>query len=425
MKLILNLYVLLKSFLFKKGGHTFLFRIFGMLFNFAITLYITNVFGSSNYGLFALSLTILQLMVMFFSLGIPAAFISFTGSFKSVNLNKGLLVKCYKLILYISIVPVILLYFTSNQIALFFEKMELVGFLKVVFLSLIFLVFHEINSNYFLSVKKFFWFGITYFLIPNVLFFVLLLIFKSYELPDYFIMVSYSLSIIVTVVFGLFLIFKERKYIKVPVRGREILKRSLPMMVSGFFLVLLNWTDVLMLGKYETEKNIGVYNAAFKIGYLTLFFVMAMGSIILADISEKYRKKDINGLHIVIKKATQMTAILTLPVAIIILVFNEELLRLFGPEFIEGKMALIYITLGALFNALTGNVDQLLNMTDNQKTVRNIMFVGFVVNVLLNLVLIPKYGIEGAAFASFIVNVIVNTIFVLIIKKKFGFYTFI
>lgn len=425
MKFISDLYILMKSFFLKKGGHTFFFRIFGMLFNFATTLYITNIYGSSNYGLFALSLTILQLMVMFFSLGIPAAFISFTGGFKSVDLNKGLLVKCYKLVSYISIVPVILLYFTSNQIALFFDKVELAGFLKVVFLSLIFLVFHEINSNYFLSVKKFFWFGIAYFVIPNIVFFVSLLIFKSYELPDYFIMLSYSLSILLTVLFSLFLIFKEKKYLKVSIRGKEILNRSLPMMASGFFLVLLNWTDVLMLGKYETERNIGIYNAAFKIGYLTLFFVMAMGSIILADISEKYRNKDMGGLHLVIKKATQITAILTLPVAAVILLFNEHLLSLFGSEFIEGKIALIYITLGALYNALTGNVDQLLNMTDNQKTVRNIMFAGFIVNVLLNLVLIPNYGIEGAALSSLIVNVIVNTIFVIIIKKKFGFYTFI
>jgi O-antigen/teichoic acid export membrane protein len=415
---------IISQLIFKKGGHTFFFRIFGMIFNFVITLYITNIYGSSSYGLFALSLTILQLMVMFFSFGIPAAFISFTGAFSSIDLNKGLLIKSYKIIFLLSIIPIVLLYFNANHIAGFFNKLPLTNFLKVAFLSLIFLVFHEINSNYFLSIKKFFWFGIVYFIIPNILFLISILFFKFNNFPDYFIIFSYSLSIFITVIISLFLIFRNKKYLTVTIKSKEILMRSLPMMASGFFLVLLNWTDVLMLGKYETERNIGVYNAAFKIGYLTLFFVMSMGSIIIADISEHFNNKNFKALHFTIKKATQITAVLTLPLAIFILVFSEYLLGLFGAEFIEGKTALIFITIGALYNAMTGNVDQLLNMTGHQITVRNIMFAGFVINVFLNLFLIPLYGINGAALSSLIVNIIVNTIFVFIIKKKFGFYTF-
>lgn len=425
MNVVLNLINFLKNFFTKKGGHTFFFRIFGMLFNFLITIYITNLYGSSSYGLFALSLTILQLMVMFFSFGIPSAFISFSGAFKSEELNKGLLLKSYKIIFILTVLPVLLLAFNSENIALFFNKPELTSFLKVVFLSLIFLVFHEINSNYFLSVKKFFWFGLIYFVFPNLFFLIFLVFSKTYNLSDYFILLSYTTAIIITVVISIFVIFKKRQYSKVTIRSKEILKKALPMMASGFFLILLNWTDVLMLGKFETDRNIGIYNAAFKVGYLTLFFVMAMGSIILADISEHFNNKSFKKLHHTIKKATQITALLTVPLALVLIVFNEKILSLFGPEFVEGKMALIFITSGALFNALTGNVDQLLNMTDNQITVRNIMFIGFLINVILNLILIPIYGINGAAFSSLIVNIIVNTIFVIIIKKKFGFYTFI
>lgn len=411
--------------IFKKGGHTFFFRIFGMIFNFASTLYITNIFGSSSYGLFALSLTILQLLVMFFSFGIPAAFISFTGAFNSKELNKGLLIKSYKIIFLLSIIPIVFLYFNANNIAVFFNKLPLTNFLKVAFLSLIFFVFHEINSNYFLSVKKYLWFGIVYFIVPNFLFLIFILFFKFNNFTNYFIIFSYSLSIFITVIISLFLIFRSKKYLKVTVKSNEILRRSLPMMASGFFLVLLNWTDVLMLGKYETERNIGVYNAAFKIGYLTLFFVMSMGSIIITDMSEHYNNKNFKALHKTIKKATQITAVLTLPLAIFIFIFSEFLLQLFGAEFTDGKTTLILITIGALYNAMTGNVDQLLNMTGQQITVRNVMFVGFLINVILNLFLIPLYGINGAALSSLIVNIIVSTIFVFIIKKKFGFYTFI
>lgn len=195
-------------------------------------------------------------------------------------------------------------------------------------------------------------------------------------------------------------------------------------MMSGVFLLLLNWTDMLMLGRLETDSQIGIYNIAFKVGYLALFFVVSMNVVIMPKVSELFFQNKMDEMRKVINRATQIVILLTLPLALGIIFFSEFLLGLFGPAFVQGKTTLIIITLGALFNAMTGNVDQILNMTNNQVMVRNIFFIGFVLNVLLNLLLIPKHGIEGAAIASLITNVIVNTIFVYNIKKKLGFYTF-
>lgn len=422
---IKNILYFIKNFFLKKGGHTFMFRFLGMVLNYVITLLITSIYGSSNYGLYAISLTILQLMVMFFSFGIPSAFVSFSGAFESENQNKGLLLKSYLLVTILSVIPLILFFFNVDLITNFYGKPDLKSFLQMVALSILFMVFHEINCNYFLSLKKFYWFGLTYFVFPNVLFLIFILFSKLFQLPNYCILLSYTLSVFITVVVTLFIIFRKLEFMKVTIKSKEILKRSLPMMASGFFLILLNWTDVLMLGKFESERNIGIYNAAFKIGYLTLFFVMAMGSLIIADVARFFNNNQNLELHLTVKKATQLTAILTIPLATIIIVFSEQLLFLFGSEFIEGRTALILITLGALFNALTGNVDQFLNTTGNQISVRNVMFVGFLINICLNFILIPIYGINGAAFSSLVVNVIVNTIFIIIIKKKFGFYTFV
>ncbi|AWM13670.1 hypothetical protein DI487_07200 [Flavobacterium sediminis] len=415
---------LLKKIFFKKGGSTFIFKLLGMVLNFSVTLVITNLFGSSSYGLFALALTILQLIVMFFSLGIPSAFIAFTGGFNSEEQNKGLLIKSYKISFLIAVIPLVLLFLFSKEIAFFYDKPDLTKFLKVVFASLIFFVFHEINVNYFLSVKKFLVYGLLYFIFPNLFFLLFIIVFKAMGLESFTIILAYALSVLLTVLIGVSIIFKNGSYKKVELKSLEILRKSVPMMISGFFLILLNWTDVLMLGKFETEENIGIYNAAFKLGYLTLFFVTAMGSVIIADISDKYNLGNFLGLKRTINKATQLTIVLTLPVALFLIFFGSFFLNFFGEEFVQGKLALVLITLGALFNAMTGNVDQILNMTGNEITVRNIMFIGFLVNVVLNFLLIPLYGYEGAAFSSLLVNVIVNSIFVIVIKKKLGFFTF-
>jgi O-antigen/teichoic acid export membrane protein len=76
-----------------------------------------------------------------------------------------------------------------------------------------------------------------------------------------------------------------------------------------------------------------------------------------------------------------------------------------------------------LFSAMAGNVDQILNMTENQNIFRNITIFSFFVNLLLSYLLIPKYNIEGAAIASLITNILINVLCLYFIKKKLGFYT--
>ena len=63
-------------------------------------------------------------------------------------------------------------------------------------------------------------------------------------------------------------------------------------------------------------------------------------------------------------------------------------------------------------------------MTGNQNIYAKILLFGAILNVLLNLILIPRYGINGAAIASMSSLTVWNLSMVLVIKKKFGFYTF-
>ena len=119
-----------------------------------------------------------------------------------------------------------------------------------------------------------------------------------------------------------------------------------------------------------------------------------------------------------------MIAILTLPLVILIVVFRFEILGFFGAEFLEGEMALILIVSGVFFSALSGNVDQILNMTNGQKILTRITIVAFFINLVLNYLLIPKYGINGAAQASLITNIILNILCNLYIKRNLGYFTF-
>jgi O-antigen/teichoic acid export membrane protein len=125
-----------------------------------------------------------------------------------------------------------------------------------------------------------------------------------------------------------------------------------------------------------------------------------------------------------IQRATKLITIFSIPILMVLLLFRKQLLQLFGPEFVEGEVVLVTFSLSLLFNAMSGSVGLVLNMTSYQKAFRNMTIFCAALNGLLNYFLIREYGITGAAYASTIASIILNIIGVLYVKRKFGFYTF-
>lgn len=413
-------------FILSKGGITFFFRIIAMVFSFISMWFINNFFGAAVYGSYTIALTVLQIVVLFFAMGIPNTFVVFAGEFRDDTKAKGLLIKVSKIVLVVSIIPIILFAVGAPFFSeVLFKKINLHRYFLVLSFSVPFMILHEIICFYFISVKKFFTYGLLFFILPNILFIILLSVFYRLELTGYFIFLAYVASILIAVVIGFVVVFyKKEKITSSTITFKTIIAKSFSMMISGVFLMLLNWTDILMLGRIESESQIGIYNTAFKIGYLTLFFVVSMNVVIMPKVSELFYQNNMIEIKKIVNRTTQLVIILTIPLAVAILFFSEFILKLFGSSFAAGRTTLILITIGALFNAMAGNVDQILNMTNNQKSVKNIFILGFLLNVILNLFLIPKYGIEGAATSSLITNIVVNIVFVIIIKKKLGFLTF-
>ena len=82
---------------------------------------------------------------------------------------------------------------------------------------------------------------------------------------------------------------------------------------------------------------------------------------------------------------------------------------------------LLVLAIGSVLNALCGPVMYLLSMTGMEKSARNIIVIASIFNISLNYILIPLYGILGAAFATSICTVLWNVLAVIKIKKEYGF----
>jgi len=110
----------------------------------------------------------------------------------------------------------------------------------------------------------------------------------------------------------------------------------------------------------------------------------------------------------------------TLPLAIVVVTFAEPLMRIFGTDFARGWPILVIGTIGQLANAGTGSVGYLLFMSGNQGRLVKIQTTMTAVSVLLNILLIPKWGILGAVVAAAMANAGTNTWNLLQVRSSLG-----
>ena len=410
------------------SGVNFLFRIFGLGTSFLVVLLISRWFGVTNYGSYSLTFTIAQATTMIFALGIPNALIMLTGNrnLSTVEVKK-LLFKGIKIALLFSLIPSLIFYFGSSFIAIrCFGNIELTRFLEIVAYVIPFFILHELFLYYFISVKKFITYNIFMFVLPNLFLVFFLIIFYFFDKTDFYTFLAFSISIILIVLVELVVVY-ETKIRTVPhiISTKTLIKTASPMMFSGLLLYLLNWTDVIMLGIMTNEKEVGIYNIAYKVGSVGFLMIVSVSTVITPRIAELYGKNRIQELKILIHSSTRLISILTIPLILLLIIFSKLILSFFGEEVVSGSSTLIIIAIGVLFSAMAGNVDQILNMTNNQIILKNITIFTFFINITLNFLLIPMYGINGAAFASLISNIVINITCLFYIKRKLGFYTFV
>jgi O-antigen/teichoic acid export membrane protein len=233
-------------------------------------------------------------------------------------------------------------------------------------------------------------------------------------------LLAYVISLIIVCAYSLKLWFKHAD-IKSYAHGsrvkfKNMLNVSLPMLLSSSSFLVLEWTDTIMLGMYRTAEEVGVYSVAMKVAILTFIMLYAINSIAAPKFAEIYGKGDKKDFELIVKQSTKLIFWSSLPIILSIFLFPSFILGIFGQQFTIGVHALLILTFGQFIRAISGSVGYILQMTGRQRIFQNILISGAVINIGLNALLIPRYGINGAAIASTISTIFWNLTSVLFIK---------
>lgn len=193
-------------------------------------------------------------------------------------------------------------------------------------------------------------------------------------------------------------------------------------LVSFFFISLLaiinNRADVLILGSLATDADVGIYNVAARLADVPKMLLMAANLALAPLFADLYVHKQMQQLQNLLTRSVRLiTAAGLLPVLLLVLL-GKPVLGIWGQPFTAGYWSLVMMCLAQFFNLACGSVGVLLMMTGHEKWVSYGLALGTAVNIILNFVLIPVWGINGAGAASALTVVVWNVFLTYIVFKK-------
>ncbi len=419
--------------LFKGSGISFILRFVGLSVGYLLTLVIANLFGAKGLGDYVLAITVLHLFTLLAKIGLDTTSIRFIASFASqekwtsiFHFRKQVVI----ILSFTSIISSLLMYFLANPIAdlinINYRYVEINAFFVM---PMAFFMLHYQSLRGLKRIVEFsFFYRMSQALFSVISIVIIYQFTQGSEVPVY----AYLVSVLIV---SLLSFFSFRYWLRNRSAGKEsaeqeimsystLLKISIPLMFAQSVQFIMAWTDKLMLGVMTTPEDVGIYHTAFKLSMFAAVALMSINSIAAPKFAEMFGKDDMEGLKKVVQQSTKMIFWTSVPLATIFFIFPEFFLGLFGEEFKIGVFAFIFLSCGRLISSFSGSVGNILQMTGNQNIYAKILLFGAILNVALNLILIPKYGINGAAIASMFSLIVWNLSMVLVVKKKFGFYTF-
>ena len=425
--------------IFKSTATSLVFRILGLSVSYFFILFISRIYGPEMTGIFTLCMVLLNICAMVGQLGFNTSLIKFIAQFNSVKdyiRLKEVYKKTLIIVLPFSILLSVLVFLNVEVISEhIFNKPYLKKYFKLTSIAILPLVLLNINKQAIRGLKKIFKFnlldrGIDFLIALIILIPVTFWSGKNYFFPIIAYIIGIGIVGLLSVVFWV----KDSRSIHVGIyalnnsqfnniRYSVLLSTSLCMFFISSMHFILRWTDTIMVGIFCSEKEVGIYNVVFRISSITLLGLEAVNSICAPKFAELYAQKYIEELRYYVNYSTRFIFWISTPMLLAFISMPSFILNIFGSSFKKGATAFVVLSIGQFVNASSGSVGLLMNMTGKEKVFQSIIFIATLINIVLNYILIPKFGINGAAIATTVSTLFWNLISVVYIRFNMGITT--
>ena len=419
----------------QKSFSVLIIRSFGVLLLFGFTLFITNFYSAENVGRYDFVRSTLMVLGGISLMGTNQSIIYYSGLLnarKSIESIRSIYSQMLKIIFTLSLIILgfFMIFFNESIINDIFKNRESYSLILKTILALVFFAVTMLNIDTIRALKKTIlseMYRSIFRYLPVFIFAIILLKTNNEELlvEVYllgFLLLSLFSSIRVNILF--------KKIDKPNDKSEsftitEIFKTSSPMALSAIAYFIMQSIDIIILSIYEGFDQIAYYSVSVKLAMLTTLALMSVNIVIAPRIAEIYENQKMQKLQMLIKHSTRIIFLISICVLSVLFSFSEEILSLFGQDYVIANNALLFLLAAQFFNAVTGPGAIYLNMTGRQKTLNIILVLALIINVSLNFYLIPTQGINGAATATLVSLIIWNSITTVLIYSRDKIKTFL
>lgn len=394
----------------------------------ALFLY-TNFISDEYYGLVAYILSAANIMMPLMAFGVHNTIVKFYSSFKSKNSLNSFLTLMLILPALFSIPVAIVGYFAYDTIADLLSQKNIIvrGYLWYIFITAFSMAYFEVFYAW-VKVQMQTVFGNfmkEVFHRVGAMILLFLVFFNMITVDQFFI------GLVGVYVIRAFLMMLYAFSKRLPVfkfkrieKLSSILKYSSLIIIAGSIATIILDIDKFMLNNYLEIETIAYYSVAVFIATVIAVPQRAMHQILLPLTAKFLNEQNTTELRNLYQRSSLTLYVISGFIFLLIVLNINELYEIIPSEFSGGLMVVFLISIAKLYDNLLGNNNAILFNSDYYRVVLFFGVILAVLAILLNLILIPKYGINGSALATFIAIVVYNTIKVYYVKKKFNMLPF-
>jgi len=413
----------------RDGTIAFVLKIFGSGCLFVFTVLVSRSFGPSGAGVFFLALTIMMAAVAIGTMGLDTALLRFSAAsaaHEQWDRLRALYTTGIRLCLLSSAVVAVALALSAGWLAsVVFSKPLLATPLRVIAIGIVPTSVFTVQAQVLKGLKRiregvfFESAAVALFAIP--LFVTLRLAHWGSGAAT----TAYVGATLLAVVAAAWCVhhfappWGSRLRLDRPQR-RLLLKTSFPLLVVSGMSLVMSSTGVALLGVFRDTRTVGIYAAAARTAVLISWVLVSANAVVAPKFAALYAAGDMDAFVHVARRTARAATLLVLPPFLCLMVAPSLVLRLFGPDFRSGATALIIMSVGQLVNVATGSVGYILMMTGNERSMRDATIVAGLLNVVLQVIFIPAFGLLGAAVATAISLATLNVLSAALVFRRLG-----
>jgi O-antigen/teichoic acid export membrane protein len=203
--------------------------------------------------------------------------------------------------------------------------------------------------------------------------------------------------------------------------NRAWLLSALPLAFIGGMQLINQQASILLQGFYLPDADIGIFRVATQVSNLASFGLLAINIVVAPRFAALNAQDNKPKLQRLVTRSAQVILVFNLAITAGFVLLGKPFLRiLFGPSYVAAYLPLLILLGGQLVNSGVGSVGVLLNMTHHERETAKALALSALLNVALNLLLLPRLGILGSSIATALTLIIWNIMLWWAVRKRLG-----